>query len=214
MLGLATIFLTSFIVGLSGAMMPGPVLTIAVSETYKRGFWAGPLIVLGHAVLELGLVIGIVLGLGEILGNNNIAGFIGIAGGLFLFWMGYDIARSAIKKEIKLDTESSSNNSPFGPVLAGITVTISNPYWTIWWITVGAGFVIKSLKYKFLGLSVFYSGHIASDLIWYSFVSLAVVTGKKFLSDRIYRGILTACGIFLIGLAAFFTYSGIKFISF
>jgi len=211
MLTLATIFLTSFIVGLSGAMMPGPVLTIAVSETYKKGFWAGPLIVLGHAVLELGLVVGIVLGLGKILGNNHVAGFIGIGGGLFLFWMGYDIARSAVKRGIKLDTQSSSSNSAFGPVIAGITVSISNPYWTIWWITVGAGFVMKSLKYKFLGLSVFYGAHIMSDLIWYSLVSLAVVTGKKFLNNQIYRGILTGCGIFLIGLAIFFTYSGILF---
>ncbi len=212
MLSLVTIFATSFLVGLSGAMMPGPVLTIAVSETYKKGFWAGPLIVLGHAILEFILVVGLVLGLSKILESGYVSAIIGIGGGLFLLWMGWDITRSSIRKQVSFNPQSSQQNPAFGPITAGITVSLSNPYWTIWWATVGAGFVIESLRYKFLGLAFFYSGHILSDLLWYSFVSFAVVTGKKFLSDRIYRGILIVCGVFLIGLAVFFAYSGIKFI--
>lgn len=193
-------------------MMPGPVLTVTVSECYKKGFWAGPLIVLGHALLELALVVGLVLGLHKVLEQGNIVGLIGIGGGLFLLWMGYDITKSALKKRISLDMHAEMANPRVGPIMAGITVSLSNPYWTIWWITVGAGFVLKSLKYNFLGLAMFYSGHIFSDLVWYSLISLAVVTGKKFLSDRIYRGILVCCGLFLIGMAVFFTYSGIRFL--
>ena len=39
------IFATSFVIALSGALMPGPVLTVTISESTKRGFWAGPLII-------------------------------------------------------------------------------------------------------------------------------------------------------------------------
>jgi len=211
MLALSAIFASSFLVGLSGAMMPGPVLTIAISETYKKGFWAGPLIVAGHAILELTLVVGLALGLSNVL-NSYITGSIGVIGGLFLLWMGWSIVRGAIKSKVSLDMRDHGEKPGFGPVVAGITVSLSNPYWTIWWVTVGAGFVIKSLKFKLLGLTSFYAGHIASDLVWYSLISYAVVTGRKFLDDSIYRKILVFCGLFLIGLAFFFIYSGIKFL--
>jgi threonine/homoserine/homoserine lactone efflux protein len=213
MLALIAIFITSLLVGLSGAMMPGPVLTITISESYKKGFWAGPLIVLGHATLELALVIGLVLGLSKIFKSEYITGSIGIVGGLFLLWMGWDILRSAIKKEVSFNPQSPEKEPAFGPIVAGITVSLSNPYWVLWWVTVGASYVIWSLRYKLLGLTSFYSGHIMADLLWYSFISFAVVAGKKVLSDQIYRGILVVCGLFLICLAVFFIYSGIKFLS-
>lgn len=213
MLNLVAIFLTAFVVGLSGAMMPGPVLTVTISETYKKGFWAGPLLVLGHAMLELTLIIGLVLGLNKFLDNEYVKGIVGMGGGLFLLWMGYDITKSAITKAVTLNTQGSSESIALGPVLAGITVSISNPYWTLWWITVGIGFVLQAVRYKFLGLAFFYSGHILADLLWYSFISLVVVSGKKFISDHIYRNILVFCGLFLIGFAVFFVYSGIRFLS-
>ena len=49
---LAGLASTSFIVALSGALMPGPLLTVTVGEAARRGFWAGPLIMVGHALLE------------------------------------------------------------------------------------------------------------------------------------------------------------------
>lgn len=211
MLGLVAIFATSLLVGLSGAMMPGPVLTITISESYKRGFWAGPLIVLGHAILELILVVGLALGLSSVLRSSYLSGSIGIVGSFFLIWMGSNIIRSVIREEVKFSTQFSGNNPTFGPIIAGITVSLSNPYWTIWWATVGVGFVLKSLRYKFLGLTFFYGGHILADLLWYSLISLAVVTGKRFLSDRVYRDLLFFCGLFLIAVAVFFAYSGVKF---
>lgn len=61
------IFITSFLVAFSGAVAPGPVLTITISETARRGFWAGPLIIVGHGILELILFIAIFFGFNRIL---------------------------------------------------------------------------------------------------------------------------------------------------
>ncbi len=54
---LAGVPVSSFVVALSGALMPGPLLTVTVGEATRRGFWAGPLIILGHGLLELTLVL-------------------------------------------------------------------------------------------------------------------------------------------------------------
>jgi arginine exporter protein ArgO len=67
-----------------------------------------------------------------------------------------------------------------------------------------------SLETGLIALVVFYLGHISADLIWYTGVSVGIVSGKKVLSDKIYRIILLICGIFLIGLAFYFIYNGIK----
>jgi threonine/homoserine/homoserine lactone efflux protein len=93
-------------------------------------------------------------------------------------------------------------------VLAGILFSFSNPYWMLWWATIGLGYITLSMQRGFLGLSFFFSGHILADLVWYSFISAAVAGGIKFLSNKIYRGILVACGIFLLGLGGGFIYYG------
>lgn len=57
------IFFSSFLIGFSGAMMPGPMLGVTISGSLKRGWIAGPLVVLGHGILELMLVIAMISGL-------------------------------------------------------------------------------------------------------------------------------------------------------
>jgi threonine/homoserine/homoserine lactone efflux protein len=94
------------------------------------------------------------------------------------------------------------------PVLAGVLVSLSNPYWTLWWATVGLGYIVLSLKQGTAGLVSFFSGHILSDLAWYSLVAGAVAGGRRFLTPAVYRGILVCCGAFLIFLGGSFIYMG------
>lgn len=97
------------------------------------------------------------------------------------------------------------------PVLAGIIVSLSNPYWIIWWATIGLTYITQALQIGTVGLAVFLTGHLLADLIWYSGISFAVVSGKKIIKEDIYRGILVVCGLFLIGLGVYFIYSATKF---
>jgi len=50
-------------------MMPGPLLTITISESSQRGFFIGPALILGHAILELILVIALLFGLAPFFKN-------------------------------------------------------------------------------------------------------------------------------------------------
>ena len=50
------IFMTSFVIALSGALAPGPLLAACISESTKHGFKSGPLMILGHAILEIIMV--------------------------------------------------------------------------------------------------------------------------------------------------------------
>jgi threonine/homoserine/homoserine lactone efflux protein len=203
MSSLLTIFAGAFVVGLSGAMAPGPVLTVTISETLKRGFKAGPLIVLGHAILEIILLALIGAGLGPFFEHTVIATVFLAAGGIVLLWMGIQmIARN--KRTTEDAFNASGADSRFGPVLAGIVLSITNPYWIIWWVTVGMGFVTQSLQFGITGLLSFYLGHILADLAWYSLVSFSVSAGRQLCPPQLYRIIFVLCGIALIGLGILF----------
>ncbi len=91
-----------------------------------------------------------------------------------------------------------------GPFLAGIITSVTNPYFWIWWLTTGAGFLLAGLKGGVIFAAAFMIGHWFSDLGWFTFVSAGVSKGKNVMPERVYRGIIAGCGIFLIGFGLWF----------
>ena len=203
-----------WIIGFSGAMMPGPVTTLIVTETARRGFIAGPLITIGHVGLELVMVVALFFGLGDLLKQNAVAGTIGVLGGLFLLWMGFDIVRNAWQSKVTLNLApgAARARASHNPIVAGVLATITNPYWLLWWATVGAAYLFTFRAFGFAGVVAFYVGHTLADWVWGSVVAFVVATGRRAMSDRVYRGILIVCGAFLIGLSFYFVSSGIGFL--
>lgn len=207
-MSLVSIFFISLGVGLSGALMPGPLLTVTIAESYRRGFIAGPLLVAGHAVLEAILVVLLVLGLDKLIGNNVFFGLVGVAGGSFLFWMGLEMALDVRDGKLRLDLRNRGETR-LGPFAAGLTISLSNPYWFLWWATFGLSWLLRSMERGVAGVLSFYTGHIMADVLWYFLVAFLVVTGKRFVSDRVYRYVILACGAFLIILGARFAGDGL-----
>jgi threonine/homoserine/homoserine lactone efflux protein len=201
------IFVSSFVVGFSGAIMPGPVLTVTIAEATKRGIWAGPLIVLGHGIIEFALFIALVLGLGSILKHNIVFGIVGVGGAIVLIWMGISMVREIKTATLKLELAEGERSKP---VLAGLLTSVSNPYFTIWWATIGLSYIALSQQYGIAGLSSFYSGHIMSDFVWFCAIAWAVTMGKRIMNDHVYRWIIGLCGGFLSILGLYFGYSGLK----
>ena len=202
------LFGVSLLVGLSGAVMPGPLLTVTINESYRRGFIAAPLLVAGHAVLEGALLVALGLGLDGIITRPAVFGIIGTAGGGVLIWMGVSMVLEERDRRIRLDLESHEGKA-VGPFLAGLTTSLSNPYWSLWWATFGLAWLSKSLQHGAAGVAAFYLGHISADVAWYFLVAALVVTGKRYLSDRLYRWIIIGCGVFLMLLGSRFMGDGL-----
>ncbi len=202
------LFGISLLVGLSGAVMPGPLLTVTINESYRRGFIAAPLLVAGHAVLEGGLLFLLALGLDSVITRPAAFAVIGTAGGAVLFWMGVSMVLEERDRPLSLDLEMREGKAT-GPFLAGLTTSVSNPYWILWWATFGLAWLSKALGHGVAGVASFYLGHVSADVAWYFLVALLVVTGKRFISDRVYRWIIIGCGTFLLLLGARFLGDGL-----
>jgi threonine/homoserine/homoserine lactone efflux protein len=210
---LAVIFFTSFVVALSGAVMPGPVLALTISSVAQRGFRAAPLIIAGHALLELALVIALVFGLSRFIDSDFIASIIGIVGGSVLIGIG---VMTVIKGR-------HSTNPLSGPVtyatrdhmlvVSGIVTSISNPFWFLWWATIGITYLLWSLKLGAAGVAAFFAGHTLGDFGLYALVGLVITKGMRFINDSVYRWMLIVCGVMLVGLGIYFIVSGAMFLA-
>jgi arginine exporter protein ArgO len=66
------------------------------------------------------------------------------------------------------------------------------------------------MKFGYAGVLFFFLGHIAADFAWYAVVSMAVGRGRHLFSDRLYRGVIRVCAIFLIVFAGYFAWSGLE----
>lgn len=207
MLEIATIFVASFTLALSGALMPGPLFTITISESAKLGFKAGPLLMIGHAILELLLVVAVIQGLGTYLKLPSVIGVIALLGGLLLIYLGTDMVRSAGKLSLK--NESPLADARYGrhPIVLGILASLSNPYWTLWWATIGLGYLVTAMEFGYVGIVSFFMGHIAADFAWYSLLSLGISRGKTLLRDSGYQRLIRVCGVFLFCFGGWFLFS-------
>ena len=198
-----SIFIVSFVIALSGALAPGPLLTTVIAKSIHHGSKVGPTIIIGHAILEIIMVIIIVFGLSNFINKPYIIKIISIAGITILFIFGINMLKSI--KNISLKTEQKEEEKENNLILLGITMSIANPYWSIWWLTIGLGLVLGASRLGALAIGLFFVGHILADLIWYSIVSLTISKGKRLITDRIYKIIVSICGITLIGFGLYFS---------
>ena len=200
---------SAFMVGLSGAMSPGPYLTLTITRTLRNGPVSALLMLVGHALLEAALLIGFAFGLQEFLKAPTVASGMALLGGIVLLWMGFDLLRGAWRGDIAADLHESGQKPTGNPVIHGALISISNPYWTLWWATIGIKLAADGLAIGAVGVVAFFIGHQLADIVWYSFVVIAVSRGRGRLSDRLYRTVIAGLALFLLVLGASFILDGL-----
>lgn len=220
--GLWVIFSLSFVMSLSGALMPGPMLTYTIAQTMRadRGGWLmGPRVVIGHAILEGFLLCGLVLGVVEFLHDPLAARIIGVVGALLLAYMGVGLIREAVRgRALQLGAAGGKLSEPSAPsaagqraagrslppAVAGVLVSMSNPYFWIWWVTIGSAFLMRFdvTIQRWQALLAFYVGHELGDFGWYTIVSSALHLGRRSIPRGATTVILGVCGVVIIGFGA------------
>ncbi|GAB4280417.1 MAG: LysE family transporter [Coriobacteriia bacterium] len=199
----------AFVIALTGAMAPGPLLTVTITETVRRGRLAASMLLVGHALLEAALIVGFIFGLESFLDNGVVSSVLGVAGGGFLVWMGGTLLADAVRGRLALDLESQEEAPRLGPVFAGAAVSLSNPYWALWWLTIGVKLATDGIAIGPAGVAAFFIGHEAADVLWYGIVIAAVHSGRRFLNDTVYRWIIGVCAAFLVLLGGQFVLSAV-----
>jgi len=189
-----------FIVGLSGAMIPGPLLAFTIADTMRKGKATGHLVIVGHALWESVVIVAILLGLARFLAEN--AYFIYLIGGVFLVFMGLSMMREVKDVEVESSRVGSS-------VVGGVFYTLFNPSHIPWWATAGLAMLFKGMEMLgLLGIALVVVGHWLSDFAYYIFVSLTVHKQGRYVT-RHRRRISIVLSLFLVGLGLYFMIHGL-----
>jgi threonine/homoserine/homoserine lactone efflux protein len=83
-------------------------------------------------------------------------------------------------------------------VVAGIVLSVGNPYFLVWWATVGAALILRSVAFGVWGLVAFGLLHWLCDFVWSYFLSALSFKGGQFFGQWFQRAIFLVCGGMLL----------------
>ena len=185
------------VISLSGVLMPGPLFAVTVAKGHGDAL-AGAKVGIGHGIVEFPMMALIYFGFGSAFAYAPVKATIGIVGGAMLIIMGYGM----IKARDKLAEEG--HTLPYNSYTAGIISTAVNSYWFIWWATVGAMLVSKSITFGILGFILMALTHWLCDFFWGLLVSTTVYKTKHLWGQRVHRYVFMGCGVALVGFGVWF----------
>jgi len=191
------------LISLSGVMAPGPITAVAVGRGTESPH-AGAVVAIGHGIIELPLMISIFYGLGYLLNLPYVRGVIAFVGGLFLLIMGANMFRSIKQVEV------GSSRYTRSPMMAGILLSLGNPYFLIWWATVGASLILRAAGFGILGFLIFALLHWLCDFLWCYFLSALSFKGGRFFGKRFQKIVFAMCGVFLLFFSGKFMVDAVR----
>lgn len=179
-------------ISLSGVMAPGPVTAVTI-EMGMRNRHAGALVAIGHGIVEFPLIILITLGMSTVFELIGVRIAIGLAGGTFLWLMAIGMLRS-------LNSTAQQQASPIakGPLAAGVILSGGNPYFLLWWATVGIKLATDARAFGIWAFAIFAVLHWLCDLVWLWLLSWAGHKGSVLVGPKLQKIVMLICGVALL----------------
>lgn len=194
------IFLT-LTISLSGVMAPGPMSAVTINHgTHSR--LAGLKVASGHAIIELPVIFALFFGIKIITQFTDITTYITLAGSIVL----------CILATLTLKSLRNNNTTiqSYTPMVDGIVLSAFNPYFYVWWLTIGLSLIQKAIIFGATGLALFSVLHLACDYLWLLLLSIISFAGASFLGTRFKTAVGIITVVMLYGFGLFFMYDALK----
>ncbi len=183
------------LLGLSAGLAPGPLLTLVIAQTLQHSSCEGTKVALAPLITDPPIVAVSIFVLSELSGFEKIIGATSLAGAVYVLYLAYG---SLLAGPLSMEPSESQPRS----VRKGVLINALNPNPYLFWITVGAPFVLKSYAESptapFLFVLCFYVLLVASKVL----LALAVGRSRSLLPIRSYVHVMRALG----GLLALFAF--------
>ncbi len=199
------ILLSVVVISFSGVMMPGPMFAVTLAKSYKSPL-AGAQISLGHAVIEVPLILLIYFGFAQFFQNSVVQLVLSLLGGGMIIWLGISMFRA------RTEVVHGGKDLPYNAFTAGILTSGFNPFFLLWWATIGSMLIMRFLDFGTTGLIVFIVVHWLVDLLWLSFISILVYRTQSLWGRKFQGGLFIACSLLLVGFGGWFLVSGLRLV--
>jgi threonine/homoserine/homoserine lactone efflux protein len=195
---LADFIVTVVVITASGALAPGPLTFAILMYGSKEGARSGFFVAIGHTLVELPLVLALAFGLLATIDQPFVKSSIGIVGGAGLIAFGtFQIYKTVTR--IPSEKTIQRKGLPASSLILGLALTGLNPYFILWWLTIGSALIIQALIFgAFLGVILMYISHVWMDYAFLTGLAHFARRGVKIFGSKYYRGSLIAFGIILV----------------
>ena len=190
------------LISLSGVMAPGPLSAVTVGKGSESPH-AGIFIAIGHGIVEFPLMVAVLFGFGYVVTLPGVRPAIGIAGGAVLLVMAIGMFRGLRGGMVTAVSDGRS------PLAAGAVLTAANPYFLIWWATVGASMVMGAAAFGPAGVAVFMAVHWLCDFGWSWALSALSFRGGRFFGAGFQKAVCAVSGSLLIVFSGRFIYEAV-----
>lgn len=193
------------LVSVSGVFSPGPLLFANLALSKYGGFWSGIKIAVGHTIIELPVII--LLSLPFAVSPINLTfsttKIITLIAGAFLIVFGILYVVRSIRT--RGSPNSAINTSRIeNPYLAGIMFTSLNPFFIVWWTTVGVKLISDSISQLGhpAGIAFLFFAHIWMDYAWLGLSSYLASRGFNIIRSEYHKyiTILLTVPLFYYGI--------------
>jgi len=211
---LLDIGLQIILVSVSGVLSPGPLFFANLVLSKNGGFWSGIKIAIGHTIVELPVVILYSIPLIIFTSQSvtfSIINFISLIGGISLIAFGILFVVKIISKNNKHNYLIDSSRIE-KPVIAGMLFTGINPFFFLWWISVGIKLISDSialLGYP-IGIAFLFLVHVWMDYAWLGLTSYFASRGISVLRSQYHKFIILILTIPLFYYGINFTLTAIR----
>ena len=189
------------VISASGVMSPGPLFAANVMYGLREGKISGIKMAMGHTIVEFPLILILGIGFFSIESFPEIRTIITVLGAAGLFGFALLQIRTVTKQKFSLETKSRQ-----GPLVAGILLSALNPFFIIWWLTIGLVLILESIQnFGIVGIIILFLFHIWMDYVWLFTIAVFSSKAKNYLSKRNFK-------IIIIGLSIVLIYFGIDFL--
>ena len=189
------------IISASGVMSPGPLFAANITYGLREGVKSGIKIAIGHSIVELPLVILLGIGVFSLEIFPEFRTIISIFGALTLFAFAAIQIKTILKKEKYILLKPKQ-----GPIVTGILLSALNPFFIVWWITIGFKLISDAMMiWAFAGILIVFVLHIWMDFAWLGITAFLASKSRKMLSNKNYKIMILALSLTLI-------YFGITFL--
>ena len=197
--------LSVFVISLSGVMLPGPMFAVTIAKSYKSQF-AGAKVTIGHGIVEIPLMLLIYFGFARFFQKELVQITLYLGGAVMLFWLGIAMFRAKGK------VIDRGQDLPYNSVVAGVVTSAFNPFFILWWATVGSMLIMNSLSFGIMGFAALIPVHWLCDLVWLSFVSILVYRTQSLWRRGFQEGLFITCSLLLIGFGGWFLISALRLV--
>jgi len=193
--------LTVILVSTSGVLSPGPLFFANLIYGSKYGYKAGLKCSYGHTIVELPLILLLAFGVLSLEVFPSFKPAISIIGGITLVAFAFMQVLAAVRKK-----NQAAIQTHHSPLLMGIIFSALNPFFIIWWLTIGMKMITDALLLaSMFGLAFMFLTHIWMDYAWLTSIAHLAKKGIKIIGSKYYS-------ILLIALSGALMYLGVNFI--